>query len=88
MKDIKYTQEELEILEYMQTAPKSVVNASQRISQIKQAAKEHSTKKKQINIRLLESDVEKLKTQALIDGIPYQTLVNSIVHKFLNGTLI
>jgi len=49
--------------------------------------KENVSRKKQVNFRILESDLEKLKTKALIDGIPYQTLLNSIIHKFLNGSL-
>ncbi len=88
MKDIEYTSEELELLEYMETNPKSVPNVEDEIFRITNIVKEHVQKRKQVNFRLNESDLEKLKSKALIDGIPYQTLLNSIVHKFLNGTLV
>jgi len=37
-------------------------------------------KKKSINLRIAESDLEKLKTLAMHEGIPYQTLLGSIIH--------
>ncbi len=88
MKDIEYTSEELELLEYMETNPKSIPNVEDEIFRITNIVKENVQKRKQVNFRLNESDLEKLKSKALIDGIPYQTLLNSIVHKFLNGTLV
>jgi len=88
MKEIKYTPEELEIVEYMETNPKSVPNVEEEIARLTSMVKEGVQKRKQVNFRLNESDLEKLKSKALIDGIPYQTLLNSIVHKFLNGTLV
>lgn len=41
-------------------------------------------KKKNINIRLSEKDLHKLKVKAAEDGIPYQTLVGSVLHRFAN----
>jgi len=88
MKDIKYTPEELELVEYMETNPESVPNVKDRIAFIKNAVREDLNTKKQVNFRINQNDLEKLKSRALVDGIPYQTLLNSIVHKFLNGTLV
>ena len=88
MKNIKYTSEELELLEYMESDPKSVPNVKERISFIKNAVIEDINTKKQVNFRINQNDLDKLKSKALVDGIPYQTLLNSIVHKFLNGTLV
>jgi predicted DNA binding CopG/RHH family protein len=79
--------EEKELLDYMDTNPKSITNIEEEMALITNIVKESINTKKQVNFRILESDLEKLKTKALIDGIPYQTLLNSIVHKFLNGTL-
>jgi len=42
---------------------------------------EKKTKKKSLNIRLFEDDIEKIKVQALEKGIPYQTLISSVIHK-------
>ena len=41
-------------------------------------------KTKNINIRLSEKDVQKLKAKAVSTGIPYQTLASSILHRFAN----
>jgi predicted DNA binding CopG/RHH family protein len=88
MQNINYTKEELELVEYMETNPKSVPNVQEEIDEITNIFKQNRDSRKQVNFRLLESDLDRLKTKALVDGIPYQTLLSSIVHKFLNGTLI
>jgi len=89
MKPTNYSEEELELVNYIEnTNPKSIANVKEEISLITNIVKENVQRKKQVNFRMLESDLEKLKSRALIDGIPYQTLLNSIVHKFLNGTMI
>jgi len=41
-------------------------------------------KTRNINIRLSEKDVLRLKTKAIETGIPYQTLVSSILHRFVS----
>lgn len=46
-----------------------------------EAARNTSKKTKNINIRLSEKDVQKLKVRAAKEGIPYQTLASSILHK-------
>ncbi|HLD75049.1 MAG TPA: hypothetical protein VJB34_09145 [Bdellovibrionota bacterium] len=45
-------------------------------------------KEARINIRLISEDLLSLKEQAEAEGIPYQTLVASIIHKYLMGSLI
>ncbi len=44
--------------------------------------------KKKISARLSELDLAKLKSRAMSKGIPYQTLLASIVHQYVEGTLI
>jgi predicted DNA binding CopG/RHH family protein len=43
---------------------------------------------KRVNIRLSEKDLEDIKIRALEEGIPYQTLMGSILHKYVSGRLI
>ncbi len=43
---------------------------------------EKKTRKKSLNIRLFEDDIEKIKVIALEQGLPYQTLISSVIHKF------
>ena len=42
-------------------------------------------KNKRINIRLTEKDLSNLKAKSLEEGMPYQTLVASIIHKYVSG---
>ena len=52
------------------------------------AASETALKDSRINVRISKRDVEALKTKALEEGIPYQTLVTSILHKYVTGRII
>jgi predicted DNA binding CopG/RHH family protein len=44
-------------------------------------------KDKRMNIRISERDLKNLKIRALEEGIPYQTLVSMVLHKYLSGKL-
>lgn len=44
-------------------------------------------KNRRINIRLSQYDLEALQTRAIQEGIPYQTLVSSVLHKYVTGRL-
>jgi len=50
-------------------------------------AKASINKDKRINIRISSRDLDLLKVQAQKDGLPYQTLISSVLHKFINGYL-
>ena len=49
---------------------------------------EKSRKTKNINIRISEYDLEKLREKSAKEGIPYQTLVSSILHKYVSDQLV
>ena len=51
------------------------------------AAKETMRKNKNINIRISENDLESIKLLAAREGLPYQTLIGSLIHKYANGSL-
>lgn len=44
-------------------------------------------KEKRINIRITNRDLAAIQARALEEGIPYQTLVSSIIHKYISGSL-
>lgn len=50
-----------------------------------QYAKNTFQKNKRINIRISEWDLLRLKAKSLEEGIPYQTLVSSLIHKYVAG---
>ena len=47
-----------------------------------------ANKTKNINIRISAYDIEKVKQKSAEEGIPYQTLISSIIHKYITGTLV
>ena len=84
-----YTKEELEIVDYIENGnPVSVPAVHTKMQKIKSAVTDKYTKRKAINIKVLESDLEKLKAKALEEGMPYQTLLNSVLHKYITGQLV
>ena len=51
----------------------------------REAAERTIRKNKRMNIRISERDLRNLKIRALEEGVPYQTLVSMILHKYLSG---
>lgn len=51
------------------------------------AARNTLKKDKRINLRLTQKDCHQIQVKAVEEGIPYQTLISSIIHKYLNGSL-
>jgi predicted DNA binding CopG/RHH family protein len=51
-----------------------------------EAAKRHLRKEARINIRLSAADLEMLKRRAAEEGLPYQSLIASVLHKYVSGS--
>ncbi len=82
----KYTKDELEILEAVENGEyRSVANLQDELSSIKKATKNTIAKTKNINIRISEADIAKLKSKSLEVGIPYQTIISSLIHSYASG---
>ena len=82
-------EEEKEILEAFEKGTlKRSKNAVQEIKQHKAVAEATFKKDARINIRLSSRDLRSLQTRALREGMPYQTLVSSVLHKFVDGQLV
>lgn len=85
---MKYTHEEKELVDYIETQqPMSIPHVAQEISRYQSIAHTQLTKKKAISIRLLEEDLDGIKARAIHEGLPYQTLISSLIHKYLKGEL-
>ncbi len=67
---------------------KPVLNKNILIKKFKIAARNTMIKDQRMNIRIAKRDMDSLKTIAAEDGIPYQTLVSSVLHKFVTGRLV
>ena len=55
------------------------------IERYKATAKATFKKDKRVNIRISKLDLELLQERALIEGLPYQTLMSSVLHKYVTG---
>lgn len=85
----KITKEEKEILDSFDKGEwKSSSNLEKRKTLLKEYARNTIRKDKRVNIRISERDLLELKRIALREGLPYQTLISSILHKFVNGVPI
>jgi predicted DNA binding CopG/RHH family protein len=67
---------------------KSVQNLEAEIREAKSIADATVTKTQRMNIRIAEKDLIALRVRAMKEGMPYQTLVSSIIHKYLAGRLV
>ncbi len=84
----KLDQEESEILEAIESGKvKRSKNAAETQKRHQQYAEAMFRKDARINIRLPSKDLRGLQKKALAEGIPYQTLVASILHKYVEGRL-
>jgi predicted DNA binding CopG/RHH family protein len=64
---------------------KSIKKLENKKEDYSKYAKNTAAKNKRINIRLSEKVLAEIKAKSLEEGIPYQTLIASIIHKYVNG---
>ena len=81
-------QEEKDLMESIEKEEwQPVQNLEQEKKAAIQAARNTLKKDKRINLRLSQKDYHQIQIKAIEEGIPYQTLISSLVHKYLNGSL-
>jgi len=82
-KNLKLDAEETEILRSFEAGEwRPVKNFAAQKKRFQAAARATLDKIRNINIRLTERDLHRLKSKAMEEGIPYQTLAASILHKY------
>jgi len=85
---MRLDKEENEILlAYEKGEFKSVPNVKKEIAKYRDYAKHTLQKNKRINIRISERDLVHIQRKAVEEGLPYQTFISSILHKFITGHL-
>ncbi|MSQ63173.1 MAG: hypothetical protein EXR33_04955 [Betaproteobacteria bacterium] len=67
---------------------KSVVTNEASLRRYREYARATLTKNKRVNVRLSTQDLSDIQTRAVEEGVPYQTLISSVLHKFLTGRFI
>jgi len=86
---MKITKEERDILDSVERGEwKRIPNYKQEAARYKQAAQATLRKDKRVNIRMTERDLVHFQRTAVHEGLPYQTLISSILHKYINGRLV
>jgi predicted DNA binding CopG/RHH family protein len=86
---MKLDQEEKEILEAYESGKLRISKPSKKeIAAIKAAALSTFKKDKRITIRLYDHDFKGIQKKALQMGIPYQTLISGVIHRYVEGDLI
>ena len=61
---------------------RSIKSTKKETSRYRQYAQNTLSKRKNINIRLAESDLQRIKALAAEKGLPYQTLISSLLHQY------
>lgn len=89
MKKFKLNKEEKAILKSVENGEwRSIKNKKNEIKRYEEIANATFKKDRRINIRISSKDINAIQTKALEEGLPYQTLISSILHKYVSGRLI
>lgn len=84
MKYYTLTKEEEKMLKDFEANEFVSVKKPSEVKRYRNYAQATVSKTRNINIRLSEKDIQKIKARAVDKGIPYQTLVASILHQYSN----
>jgi predicted DNA binding CopG/RHH family protein len=84
----KLSKEETELMDSVERGRwKRISNFEKEKEKAVLAGRETLKKNKRVNIRISQVDLEYLQKRAFEEGIPYQTLMSSVLHKFAHGRL-
>ena len=78
---------EMDILKDYEDGRLSPAGSKAEIAKLRAAARATAVKDRRVNIRLASGDLFDIQAKALEEGIPYQTLIASILHKYVSGRL-
>ena len=86
-KEEKQIEQDLETGRFVSMGPEAVTKYTQ-LARKDLVTRKAELKVERINIRLTRGQLEQLKARAEQEGLPYQSLVASVLHKYLNGSLV
>ena len=87
MNKLKLSEEERTLLRAVEKGEFESVLTDERREELQAIATNTLKKDKRINIRISNRDLLAVQARASEQGIPYQTLASSIIHKYVSGTL-
>lgn len=83
----KIDDDEAQILSAYEAGKLKSVATKTELAKFKAAARATAIKDKRVNIRLSSGDLSDIQVKALEEGMPYQTLIASVLHKYVTGRL-
>ncbi len=78
---------ETDVLNAYETGQLKSVATKAELAKFRAAARSTAVKDKRVNIRLSSGDLSDIQIKALEEGVPYQTLIASVLHKYVTGRL-
>ena len=86
---MKLTKEEKDILESVERGEwRRIPDFDKEAKRYQESARATLRKEKRVNIRMTERDIVRFQKKAIDEGLPYQTLISSVLHKYINGRLV
>ena len=79
---------EREILAAFEKGSLKSVATKAELEKFREAARATAVKDRRVNIRLSSIDLSDIQVKALEEGMPYQTLIASVLHKYVSGRLV
>ncbi len=79
--------DETDILSAYESGRLKSVATRAELAKFKSAARATAIKDRRVNIRLSTGDLQDIQAKALAEGLPYQTLIASVLHKYVTGRL-
>jgi predicted DNA binding CopG/RHH family protein len=80
-------QDETDLLRAYESGQLKPVADKAELQRLRDAARATALKDKRVNIRLSSADLQDIQARALEEGLPYQTLIASVLHKYVTGRL-
>ena len=86
---MKLTKEEKDLLKSVERGEwRRIPYFEKEAKRYQESARATLRKDKRVNIRMTERDLVRIQKKALEEGLPYQTLISSILHKYINGRFV
>ena len=84
---MKFDKYEEEMLAAFETGALIPIATKEELERIRESARATAIKDQRINIRLSAGDLRDIQVKAMQEGMPYQTLIASVLHKYVTGRL-
>jgi len=79
--------DEMDLIESYESGEWVSIATKAELERLREAARATATKDRRVNIRLSSADLQDIQVKAMEEGMPYQTLIASVLHKFVTGRL-